>query len=109
MSKLQQVITAAQSFVNPRANYAKAVISGWQLWSGADLKGKAARYGHAYLQQRRNARKALHAAGGHVVPIEHGLLVTAAQIGTDDYGCAIYETVYGVYVASGRKNLVRVA
>ena len=78
-----------------RGAYARDVVTGQQRWSGADLRGKAARYGSTYAKQRRKARKALKAAGGVVVAVEHGRLRTAVEICVDDYGNQVYLTSVG--------------
>jgi len=75
-----------------RGAYAKHVVTGQQRWSGADLRGKAARYGSTYARQRRKAKKALKAAGGVVVAVEHGRLRTGVALCVDDYGNQIYMT-----------------
>lgn len=98
MNKLDSVIAAAQELAGDRSRYALDVIDGGQRWSGADLKGKAKKYGYSYARQRTRASQCLHAAGGTVVAIENGLLVTAVAIGQDDYGNAIYQTTEGVRV-----------
>lgn len=36
----------------PRGSYQEAIIDGYQSWSGADLKGKAAEYGAKYAASR---------------------------------------------------------
>ncbi len=75
-----------------RGAYAQNVVTGQQRWSGADLRGKAKRYGSSYGRQRRKAEKALEAAGGEVVAVEHGRLVTGVALCVDDYGNQIYST-----------------
>lgn len=81
------VIAAAIRNLNPRARYARAVLIGWQRWSGADLKGLAkTRFGAAYAAQRDNAARALAAAGGAVIATApHGRLVTAAPVEDGTY------------------------
>ena len=91
--KLTEVCDKACSIL--RGAYAKAVVTGQQRWSGADLRGKAARYAHRYARQRRKARQALQAAGGVVVAVEHGRLRTAVAICVDDYGNQVYMTSVG--------------
>lgn len=90
MQTLQQTIrTAAESL---RGHYARDVVRGIQRWSGADLKGKARRYGASYARQRALARMALHAAGGVIVALRGtGRLCTAVRIGCDDFGTALYD------------------
>jgi hypothetical protein len=75
-----------------RGAYAQDVVTGQQRWSGADLRGKAARYASTYARQRRKAEKALEAAGGEVVAVEHGRLVTGVALCVDDYGNQVYMT-----------------
>lgn len=78
-----------------RGRYARDVLAGWQRWSGADLKGLARVYGASYKRQRDKARAALAAEGGEVIAIDNGLLAAAVQVGVDDYGNAVYDTLYG--------------
>ena len=75
-----------------RGAYARDVVTGQQRWSGADLRGKAKNYGSTYARQRRKAEKALEAAGGEVVAVEHGRLVTGVALCVDDYGNQVYMT-----------------
>ncbi len=75
-----------------RGAYAKHVVTGQQRWSGADLRGKAKNYGSSYGRQRRKALKALEAAGGEVVAVEHGRLVTGVELCVDDFGNQVYMT-----------------
>ena len=89
-TKLAQVCDKACQML--RGAYAKAVVTGQQRWSGADLRGKAKNYGSTYARQRRKAEKALEAAGGEVVVVEHGRLVTGVAICVDDYGNQVYMT-----------------
>ena len=93
---LNTIIAAAAA--NLRGQYAKDVISGRQRWSGGDLRGKARKYGHTYYIQRRKARAALFAAGGVIIAIDHGLNVSAVQIGDD-----IYLTARGVAMRCGTR------
>lgn len=95
---INTVISTAQASLGNRSRYALDVVDGGQLWSGADLKGKARKYGASYARQRARASQALYEAGGEVIAIEHGLLVTAVQTGMDCYGNAIYQTTQGVRV-----------
>ena len=92
----------------PRARYAHDVLAGSQWWSGADLKGAARKYGGSYARQRSNARWALHDAGGVILAVEHGRLVSALPIGMDDFGNAVYETRRGMYMAPIKFNALRV-
>ena len=96
MKNLENVIKTACD--NLRGNYAQYVVKGWQRWSGADLKGKAKRYGASYSEQRDKAMKAVRAAGGDVIAVDHGKRVTACIVGQDDYGNAIYDTNEGLAV-----------
>lgn len=98
MNRLSRVIRDAKATLNPRARYAQAVITGDRLWSGADIKGHAKRWSSSYALQRAKARYAVEAAGGLVLPINHGFLVTAVPVGQDDYGNALYKTTHGTAV-----------
>lgn len=89
MNTLRSIIRQAIDNLQPRQKYAADVIRGKRLWSGADLQGKARKYGGGYARQRDKARDALEDAGGIVIPVEHGRLETAAPIGCDDYGNAL--------------------
>jgi hypothetical protein len=89
-TKLAQVCDKACGML--RGAYARDVVTGQQRWSGADLRGKAKNYGSRYGRQRRKAEKALEAAGGEVVAVEHGRLVTGVAICVDDYGNQVYMT-----------------
>ena len=93
---IQSIIAAATASL--RGQYARDCVSGRQRWSGSDLKGKARKYGHTYYVQRRKARAALFAAGGVIIAIDHGLNVSAVQIGDD-----IYLTVRGVAMRCGTR------
>lgn len=106
MKNMQQVIEAAADLLNPRAGYARGVLSGRQRWSGADLRGKAKMFGVSYAQQRGKAAEALRMAGGVLVPVEHGFIVTAVYVGADDFGAAVYHTTVGVAVTA--RKLCRV-
>ena len=85
-----------------RGQYARDVVSGRQRWSGSDLRGKARKYGHSYYVQRRKAAQALFAAGGVIIAIDHGLLVSAVQIDADTYA-----TPRGVAVRCGTRYRVQ--
>lgn len=76
-------------------DYAAAVLRGDRTWSGADLHGRAKRYGTSYAARRRDALRALNAAGGCVVAVDHGRLVSAVVACTDDYGDVVYSTLAG--------------
>ena len=90
------IIAAAAASL--RGQYARDVVSGRQRWSGGDLRGKARKYGRSYYIQRRKARAALFAAGGVIIAIDHGLNVSAVQIGDD-----IYLTARGVAMRCGTR------
>jgi hypothetical protein len=107
-NKLATVIAAAIAALNPRANYAADTLMGRQRWSGADLKGKAKKYSYGYAVQRSKAGAALTKAGGSVVAINNGLLVTAVAIGQDDYGNVIFDTPEGLAVqaSAARAQLI---
>jgi hypothetical protein len=96
--KLNHAIDTAISRLSPRQFYAADVIRGYQRWSGADLKGKAKRYGYGYFVQRNKAWRAFRESGGAIVAVNRGLLVGAVLIGQDDYGNAIYDTTRGTSV-----------
>jgi len=87
-----------------RGAYAQNVVTGQQRWSGADLRGKAKRYGSSYGRQRRKAEKALEAAGGEVVAVEHGRLVTGVALCVDDFGNQIYMTAVSLVRPLTRKQ-----
>jgi hypothetical protein len=95
---LDTVIRAAQATL--RGQYARDTVAGRQRWSGADLKGKAARYGASYYVQRRKARAALFAAGGCVLTVDHGRDVTAVRVSVDDYGNEVFDTPRGLAVVA---------
>ncbi|CAB4139954.1 hypothetical protein UFOVP408_45 [uncultured Caudovirales phage] len=106
---LESIIHKACAALPVRAQYARDVIEGDQRWSGADLRGKAKKFGAGYARQRNRARTALFAAGGCIVAIDRGLNVTATVVGTDDMGRTIYQTTRGiaVQVSADRAKLVR--
>lgn len=107
---LQDTIDRACAALPTRAQYAREVIRGTQRWSGADLKGKAKKFGAAYARQRSVAMRAWHNAGGVIVAVEHGRNVSAIYAGTDPQGRAVYVTVDGVAVREpGRQNARLVA
>ena len=89
-----------------RSGYAAGVIEGWSRWSGADLPGKARQNGAHYAEMRQRAASALEAAGGRVIPTEHGLRVTAVLVpGVEVDGCPAYVTPRGIAIkASGATN-----
>ena len=90
------IIAAAAASL--RGQYARDVVTGRQRWSGSDLRGKARKYGQTYYIQRRKARAALFAAGGCIIAIDHGLNVSAVQVGDD-----IYLTPRGVAMRCGTR------
>lgn len=91
MSAFERVLQRATGALGPRAGYARDVLEGRQSWSGADLKGKAKRYGGGYARQRGHAARAWQAAGGVIVALRRsGKLVSAVPVGMDDYGTALY-------------------
>ena len=90
------IIAAAAASL--RGQYARDCITGRQRWSGSDLRGKARKYSYSYYIQRRKARAALLAAGGCIIAIDHGLNVSAVQIGDD-----IYLTARGVAMRCGTR------
>jgi len=93
---IDTIIAAAAASL--RGQYARDVVTGRQRWSGSDLKGKARKYGRSYYVQRRKARAALFAAGGCIIAIDHGLNVSAVQVGDD-----IYLTARGVAMRCGTR------
>lgn len=96
----------ACALLRTRQNYARDVIMGYQAWSGADLKGKARRYGGGYARQRDTARSAVNAAGGLVLPVGNaGRLCLCERIGMDDMGNALYATTQGPAVARASRRL----
>ena len=97
---LNTIIAAAAASL--RGQYARDVVAGRQRWSGSDLRGKARRYGYSYSVQRRKAHAALIAAGGVIIAIDHGLLVSAVQIDADSYA-----TPRGVAVRCGTRYRVQ--
>jgi hypothetical protein len=89
-----------------RSKYADDVIAGNQEWSGADLKGKARRYGGSYASMRIHARTALHRAGGCLQYCgKHGRTLLCVRVGQDDYGNAIFQTELGPAVATESSRL----
>ena len=108
---LQTILSLACASLPSRARYARDVIEGYQRWSGADLKGKARKFGAGYARQRTRARTALFDAGGMILAVDHGRHVTAVPVGTDDYGNAVYATPSGaaVQVTANRALLVEKA
>ena len=97
---LNTIIAAATASL--RGQYARDCITGRQRWSGSDLRGKARRYGYSYSVQRAKAHAALRAAGGVIIAIDHGLLVSAVQIDADTYA-----TPRGVAIRCGTRYRVQ--
>lgn len=60
-----------------RAPYQESLIMGREAWSGATLRGKAARYGDKYKTSRDNLLARLRAAGILITMVKqaHGKLV----------------------------------
>jgi hypothetical protein len=103
--RLSKVIANAQRILreeHPRAGYASDVLCNVQNWSGSDLKGKARKYSTGYYHQRGHAYDALYRAGGQVIPVRHGRLVSAVCVGVDDYGNKVFETRGGYVVPTTR-------
>ena len=96
---LSTIIAAAAASL--RGQYARDCVTGAQRWSGADLKGKARKFGHTYAVQRAKARAALYRAGGVIIAIDHGLRVSAVALGDD-----IYLTARGVAMRCGTRYRV---
>jgi len=94
-SIISTVINAARSALTARQAYADDVLTGRQCWSGADLKGKARRYGGSYARGRTVARSALFRAGGLLIQCQHGRWESAVLVATDDFGNAVYATTRG--------------
>ena len=76
-----------------RGEYAKDVVKGYRNWSGAGMTAAARQWGW-YSRKRDEACKALRKAGGEVVSVDYGRLVTAVQLCVDDYGAQVYETAF---------------
>lgn len=93
VTKYEEVVRNACAML--KGEYAKAVVQGKQRWSGADLKGKAKSYGYTYYAQRQKAKRALFEAGGCIIAVEHGLLVTAVKVAD-----GVYETARGLCYGS---------
>lgn len=101
--RYENVLSVALSKLSSRQEYAKNVLLGRQLWSGADLRGRARHYGGSYSAQRRIAASAWKSAGGEIVAREHGRIIHVVKIGADDFGNALYiDGENRVYVASDK-------
>ena len=94
MNKLQQILDAARES-NAVNDYAMACVCGDRSWSGSDLQGLAKKYGGGYWRARDRARKVVEAAGGCIIPVERGRLVTAALYRTAGDGTKYYQTTAG--------------
>jgi hypothetical protein len=99
MTKFEQTLSTAESALiaaSPRAGYALDVLRGRQLWSGADLKGNAKKFGASYAGQRVRAAYIWRDAGGIVAPSgDNGKRLSFVQIGIDDFGNGIYQSRSG--------------
>jgi hypothetical protein len=80
-----------------RSEYAQAVLHGSQRWSGADLRGNAARWSGSYYRARLTAKRAVFAAGGWLAHDRtgHGRVIAVTPVGCDDYGTRLFATAYG--------------
>jgi hypothetical protein len=98
-------IAKAVAMLRPQQRYAAEVLTGQRLWSGADLEGKAKKYGARYALQRRAAKDALRKAGGEVIEVEHGRKVAAVLLRDEQDGSRIYATAAGLYrLAAGERR-----
>jgi hypothetical protein len=98
-------IAKALGMLRPQQRYAAEVLTGQRLWSGADLKGKAQKYGAGYALQRRAAEYALRKAGGELIEVEHGRKVAAVLLRADADGSCVYATAAGLYrLAAGERR-----
>ena len=85
----------------PRASeYACDVIMGLRAWSGADLQGKAKKYGRSYAVQRNRAAECFDICNGVRVRANRRI-VSAVYLCMDDYGNAVYQSTIGI-VVNGR-------
>jgi hypothetical protein len=78
-----------------RGEYAKDVVKGYRKWSGAGMAAAARKWGW-YSRKRDEALKALRKAGGDVVAVDYGRLVTSVPLCVDDYGAQVYETAFAL-------------
>lgn len=103
MKSLKEIREDACKHLTNRQQYARDVVWGRALWSGADLRGNAKRWSNSYRIQRDRAKAAFFAAGGVLVAYDYGRIISAAPAGTLD-GREVYETDYGwvVKTESGR-------
>jgi hypothetical protein len=98
-------IAKAVAMLRPQQRYAAEVLTGQRQWSGADLKGKAKKYGAGYALQRAHAKDALQKAGGEVIEAEHGRKVAAVLLREEQDGSRIYATAAGLYrLAAGERR-----
>lgn len=67
--------------------YQRALLLGQARWSGADLRGRAARYGGRYAASRANLRARLEKFGYEVVEIrgDHNRRIVRIGSGTAQY------------------------
>lgn len=86
------VIRRAVAMLSPRQKYARDVLEGRQTWSGSDLRGRAKKWSAGYARQRAAASDALAKAGGCLIRVENGRLVSAVRACIDDFGRVIYAT-----------------
>lgn len=86
MKIFDQLLTRAEARISEKQGYARDVLYGRQRWSGADLQGKAKKYGAWYAEQREEAGYALKEAGGFIIHRENGLICAAMQIGVGESG-----------------------
>ena len=107
---LSRVIESARDALisdHPRAHYADDVLSGHQRWSGADIKGKARRFGASYAEQRKRAARYLRAAGGMLCYVgPHHRLCACVIVGMDDYGNALIQSDIGAGIPAARGSAV---
>ena len=100
-------IRRAAAMLSPRQQYARAVLEGRQTWSGNDLRGRAKKWSSSYARQRAAARDALVKAGGCIIRVEHGRLVSAVRVCVDDLGRVIYATADGFAYPDDRSRAGR--
>ena len=68
-------MNAALGEINDNAGYQRNIILGRQALSGADLAGKARKYGSKYFLSRAKAIDIAQAYGAHIRRGAHGRLV----------------------------------
>lgn len=101
----QRMIQRAKAQLPARARYALRVLDGDQIWSGADLRGKAKLWGAAYALQRERAQRALQRAGGELVydSDSNGKCIAALPIARDADGETVaWQTSQGYSVMRSR-------